>query len=146
MDKDHTDLDLALARVAADGFSRCFVLGGGGGRLSHLLGNATVVAADRHANLDIVWMVGAAEVRVARPGRPVELSGVTGDLASLLAIGDAATGVSTSGLRWHLVDDALEAGSTRGISNELTGPVATVSVTGGALLVVHEPVTPLVPS
>ena len=139
VDKDHTDLDLALSRAATDGFSRCFVLGGGGGRLSHLLGNAAAVAADRYADLDIVWVVGAAEVRVARPGHHVEVSGPSGGLVSLLAVGDRATGVTTTGMRWRLLDDVLEGGSTRGISNGRIGPSASVSVTGGALLVIAEP-------
>ncbi len=115
------------------------MLGGGGGRLSHLLGNAAVVAADRYADLDIVWIVDTAEVRVARPGHPVEVSGPSGDLVSLLAVGDRATGVTTTGLRWRLLDDVLEGGSTRGISNERMGSSASVSVSGGALLVITEP-------
>ena len=32
VDKDRTDLDLALQRVVDDGFAECLVLGGGGGR------------------------------------------------------------------------------------------------------------------
>ncbi len=62
------------------------------------------------------------------------------DLVSLLATGGPAAGVSTTGLRWPLDDAVLEPGSTRGVSNELTGGRATVTVREGSLLVIHEPV------
>lgn len=138
-DKDRTDLDLALQRVADAGFRRCVVVGGGGGRLSHLLANAALIAAAEHAALDIRWLVGTAAVAVARPGRPVRVSGATGDLVSLLAVGGVARGLSTAGLRWRLDGATLQPGSTRGVSNELLAGDATVTVDAGAVLVVHEP-------
>jgi thiamine pyrophosphokinase len=42
-------------------------------------------------------------------------------------------------LRWPLDEEVLEPDSTRGVSNELTGERATVTVRQGSLLVVHEP-------
>jgi len=138
VDKDDTDLDLALQRVAAAGFTECIVLGGGGGRLSHLLGNAQIIAAPRHDGIDIRWLVGSARVMVARPGRPVTVEGLPGDLVSLLPAGGSAGGVATTGLRWVLSGDLLEHGSSRGISNVLTGVEATVSLASGTVLVVHE--------
>ncbi len=139
VDKDRTDLDLALQRVVEGGFTECAVLGGGGGRLSHLLGNAALVAAGRHAGIEIRWMVGTTEVQVARPGREVVVEGAPGDLVSLLAAPGPASDVTTAGLRWPLDGAVLEAGSTRGVSNELTAERATVTVRQGSLLVIHEP-------
>ena len=140
VDKDHTDLDLALQRVVDDGFTECAVLGGAGGRLSHLLANAALVAAERYAGIEVRWLVGTTEAQVARPGRDIVVEGAPGDLVSLLAAAGSATGVSTTGLRWALDDAVLEPGSTRGVSNELTGRQATVTVSRGSLLVIHEPV------
>jgi hypothetical protein len=56
---------------------------------------------------------------------------------SLLTLGGTASGVTTSGLRWVLADADLDAGSTRGISNELLGAIATVSCATGVLVVVQ---------
>jgi thiamine pyrophosphokinase len=139
VDKDRTDLDLALQRVVDDGFTECALLGGAGGRLSHLLANAGLVAAERYAGIEVRWLVGATEAQVARPGRDVVVEGAPGDLVSLLAAADPATGVSTTGLRWALDGAVLEPGSTRGVSNQLTGGQATVTVSRGSLLVIHEP-------
>lgn len=137
-DKDATDLDLALRRVAHGGFTTCYVLGGGGGRLSHLLANTQLVAADRHRGIDVRWLVGDAEVRIARRDRPVTIDGSSGDLVSLLPSAGAASEVTTTGLRWALHGATLEPGSSRGVSNELTGSRAQVSVGSGTLLVIHE--------
>jgi thiamine pyrophosphokinase len=66
-----------------------------------------------------------------------ELWGRPGSLVTLLPLGGPVGGVRTSGLRWALTGDRLDPGSTRGVSNELTGPVATVSVDSGVLLAVQ---------
>ena len=46
-------------------------------------------------------------------------------------------GVTTSGLAYPLSDATLEQGPTRGLSNEMLGEEATVSVGSGRLAVVH---------
>ena len=69
-----------------------------------------------------------------------DLRGRPGDLCSLLAVGGEAVGVTTDGLRFPLRGEALRPGSTRGVSNELTGSVATVTVEGGTLLAL-QPIT-----
>ena len=85
------------------------------------MGNAALVAAGRHDGIELRWLLGPTEVQVARPGRDVVVAGGAGDLVSLLATGGPAAGASTTGLRWSLDDAVLEPGSTRAVSNELTG-------------------------
>jgi len=67
----------------------------------------------------------------------IDLHGTPGDLVSLLPTSGKAVGVTTSGLRWPLEDATIEVGSTWGVSNEMLEDVASVSLTGGALLVVR---------
>jgi thiamine pyrophosphokinase len=45
--------------------------------------------------------------------------------------------VTTDGLRWPLAGEILHAERTRGISNEMLGETAAVSLQSGLLLVVH---------
>jgi thiamine pyrophosphokinase len=47
------------------------------------------------------------------------------------------TGIQTEGLKWPLHRETLYPDKTRGISNELAGEAATVSMESGLLLVVH---------
>ena len=136
-DKDATDLELALRYVADAGYTKVIVLGGkGGDRLDHFLGNALALASDDFEQLDVEWHPGHPVVEVVRESSPVH--GGPGDIVSLLPLGGTADGVTTSGLRWPLDGDALQPGTTRGISNQLVDETATVTVERGVLLVIHQ--------
>jgi thiamine pyrophosphokinase len=137
-DKDATDLELALDRVAAMGHSNVILVGGHGGRLDHLLGNALVLASDRFSAVHTEWWVGDTRVVVARSRERTVLTGTYGDVVSLIAVGGPAEGIVTEGLRWPLDNETLAPGSTRGISNELTGSAAAVTIDSGVLLLIHE--------
>jgi thiamine pyrophosphokinase len=60
---------------------------------------------------------------------------------SLLPFAGPASGVTTTGLQYALVDEALEVGPARGLSNVRLEKTATVSLKVGSLLVVETPVT-----
>jgi thiamine pyrophosphokinase len=79
--------------------------------------------------------LGEALVHVVRGTRAI--GGEPGELISLYAVGGSATGVTTSGLRWPLDDDALAPGSTRGLSNAFASTAATIEVRGGVLLAIR---------
>jgi len=135
VDKDRTDLDLALAAASAAGAHRVVVVGGGGGRLDHLLGNVLLLGSDDYAHLELEALVSGARLLVVRRER--ELHGEPGSLVSLLPLGGPARGVRTTGLRFPLDGDDLAAGSSRGVSNELVAPVATVALDAGVALAVQ---------
>lgn len=137
VDKDVTDLELALDAVVERGRSRVVIIGGGGGRLSHLLGNASLVAAERYRHLSIDWRMGSTLVSVAVPGRRVAVNASPHALVSLVPV-EPCSGVTTGGLVWRLENADLEPGSSRGISNRLVGTAGWVSIRSGALLVVVE--------
>ena len=137
VDKDATDLELALHAARAHGATRITVVGGGGGRHDHLLANALVLAAVEFADLDLDALVGTARITVVRAGSATTFHGAPGDLCSLLPVGGVAVGVRTDGLRFPLHGEDLLPGSTRGVSNELLGTDATVTLTDGVLLAVQ---------
>lgn len=137
-DKDATDLELALDRAVSMGHSNVILIGGHGGRLDHLLGNALVLASDRFGGVHVEWWISDTRVVVARSGEPTRLTGTFGDVVSLIAVGGPAAGVTTEGLRWTLDNETLTPGSTRGISNELIAGTATVTVSSGVLLLIHD--------
>lgn len=138
VDKEATDLELALRHVAKGTWDSIIVLGGEGGRLDHLLANALLLAAEPFAALPIEWWTASTVVTVAGPRHPVRRRCAPDETVSLIAVGGPASGVTTSGLRWALEAATLPSGSTRGISNTTTTYDFTVSATSGVLLVVHE--------
>ncbi len=138
VDKDATDLALALARAKEAGCARALVFGGYGGRLSHLLGNALALTAPDLQPMNVEWHVGEAVVTVVRPGDPATVEGTAGDLVSLLPVGGPIGGVTTTGLRWQLTSDSLVPASTRGISNQMVADTATIELRSGIALAIHE--------
>jgi thiamine pyrophosphokinase len=134
-DKDASDLELALEVAVREGAERVLVLGGDGGRLDHTVGVGLLLASNRWVDVEVDAVLGAALVHVVREKRA--FSGAPGELISLYAMGGAAEGVTTTGLRWQLDDDVLRAGSTRGLSNEFVGTEATVRAREGVVLAIR---------
>lgn len=136
--KDATDLALAVGVAIEDGAVEVVVLAGAGGRLDHLLAGALALADARWAHVTIRAVLGSARVYVVHGPGTADVCGVTADLVSLVPVGGPATGVTTAGLRFPLVDATLGPGTTRGVSNVIDDPagLAAVSLREGALLVV----------
>jgi thiamine pyrophosphokinase len=134
-EKDATDLELALDAAAAMHPRRILVLAGEGGRLDHHLSTLLLLASDRYAPAEVDALVGATWVHVVRGGRTLE--GAPGEIVSLLAVGGAAEGVTTEGLKYPLRGETLEAGSSRGISNVFAADSAHVALEEGVLLAIR---------
>lgn len=134
-DKDATDLELALHAAVGRRAERIVVAGVGGGRVDHFLANVLVLASPTFAHARVEAVVGTARIVVVHDKAVID--GAPGDVLTLLAVGGAADGVRTTGLRFALDGERLDAGTTRGVSNELTGTQATVTVDEGVLLVVQ---------
>ena len=133
--KDATDLELALATARSFDPERIVVLGGHGGRLDHLLANALLLSGPALADIEVVAQMGPARVSVVRSS--ATLRGRPGDLVTLLPVHGPAVGVVTDGLLYPLRDEDLAVGTTRGVSNELALPVASVRLRAGTLLAIQ---------
>lgn len=138
--KDHTDLELALRRASemlegAAGRGRIVVIGGAGGRLDHLLAVAMLLASPAYADVAVEARLGPALLHVVR--KKVTLRGRPGDLVTLLPVHGPVVDVTTDGLRYPLERERLPDGTSRGVSNELVTSTATVSLSGGVLLVIQ---------
>ena len=134
MEKDATDLELALDRALSMSPERIVVLSDGG-RLDHLFSTLLLLGSSRYESVEIDAFIGAARVYVVRGQRAIE--GEPGELVSLFALHGPAEDVRTEGLTYSLDGETLEPGSTRGVSNVLVGERASVSVGSGVLLAVR---------
>ncbi len=141
-DKDHTDLELAFEAALRTGAQRILVVGSHAGRLDHLLGSMGLLAATAQLVDEIVWTDGSTVVTACTPRHPATIGGRAGDRLSLVPTGADVAGVTTDGLRWSLDGEHLAAGSTRGVSNVMDAPVASITVDEGTLLIVHERTRP----
>ena len=135
VDKNATDLELAISRVLVEQPQRLVVVGGAGGRIDHELGTAQLLCSKQWSSIDeIDWMTGRGWSHVVHRRRSIH--GDVGSTISLIPFGGDADGVSTRGLKWELEDATLSHGSTRGLSNMFSSPVAEITVADGTLLAV----------
>jgi thiamine pyrophosphokinase len=142
--KDATDLELAIDVAVRDGATHVVVVGGGGGRIDHFLANVLLLAAPAYAGLEMDARFGPGRATVVRGGRGArEVRGAPRSLVTLLPVGGPARGIVSEGLAWALRSDTLTPGTSRGVSNVLTGDRATVRLDDGTLLVIQpDPATP----
>ena len=134
-DKNETDLELALHFATEGGYNEILVIAALGGRLDQILGNLSLLSGEKFAALTVCLEDGLEQAFFVRSSCRVQ--GSPGDLVSLLPWGGEVTGIVTTGLRWALTNDALYPDKTRGVSNELTGDTASISLQTGLMLVVH---------
>ena len=136
--KDATDLELAIDAAVREGAQRVVVVGGGGGRVDHFLANVLLITTREWAAVRIEMRFGGARAYVVHGQRPAcEFEGLPGSLVTLLPAGGTARAVVTSGLEYPLAHEDLEPGTTRGVSNVMTGKDASVALAAGTLLVVQ---------
>lgn len=133
-EKDETDLELAIRYAVENNYRIICIVGALGGRLDQTLGNIALLA-DVPPDVDIRLDDGLEEVLLI--GDQAEIEGEPGDTVSLVPWGIPAEGVTTEGLLYPLLGETLHPHKTRGVSNELLGSQASVSLTNGKLVVIH---------
>ncbi len=137
VEKDDTDMMLAVRTGLARGCRDFLLYGGLGGRLDHAYANLqTLVWLAEHGARGRLLGPGmtAAAVRNGRLDFPAGHQGVI----SVFCPDGEARGVDLTGLYYPLEDAVLTSGFPLGVSNQFTGGAASVSVREGTLLVMWE--------
>ena len=134
-DKNETDFELALSHAVETGYTEILIIAALGNRLDQTLGNLALLTDPRLSALDVRLDDGLEEAFFTRGN--CHIRGARGDLVSLIPWGENVIGVTTEGLHWSLQGETLYPYKTRGISNEMLGEMASVSVISGLLLIVH---------
>ena len=133
VDKDATDLELAMDLALESGATAVTVVAPFGGRLDHELATISLLAASRWQPMEITATDGLRYLHVVHGRRSLHLR--PGTTVSLLPWHGDAVGVTTKGLRWTLDGSTLQAGTTRGVSNVVVDTAQEVAVDIGVLLV-----------
>lgn len=133
-DTERTDTEKAIEWILARGtYDEIVILGAMAGRLDHVvghlsllkrfLGRAAIVLEDEHAR---AWLARGV----------VAITDPPGTVVSFYAVGEPATGVTTSGLRYALRDCRLELGKQDSVSNVVDTAPASITIGRGELLVI----------
>lgn len=135
VDKDETDLELALLAAIEKGFHEILIIAALGGRLDQTLGNLNLLALPLLAGIKVTLEDGTEEVFLIRDH--AEIYGSAGDVVSLIPLQGEVKGVVTRELKYPLNHETLFCEKSRGISNVMLGDKAAVSVESGLLLCIH---------
>jgi thiamine pyrophosphokinase len=135
VEKDETDLELALDFALGEGAGEILILAPFGGRLDQTLGNMSLLNRDDLRGIHVRMDDGKDELVLIHS--KASIKGAAGDIVSLIPFGGQAGGVTTHGLEYPLKLETLYPHKTRGISNRMIGESAGVSLETGALICIH---------
>jgi thiamine pyrophosphokinase len=137
VEKDATDLELAIDVAIREGAEVITVVGGHGGRVDQSFANAFAIASPSYAHISMHAVLDSARISVVHGGGSVAIAGEPGDVVTILPLHGDAVGVTTQGLEYPLCAETLPAGTTRGVSNVMLSTDASVSLDSGTVLVVR---------
>lgn len=134
-EKDDTDTLLAVRYALEQGFRKIQIFGAFGGRADHSFANLQLLdfLLDHGAS---GLLVGAGDFAVLQDSaRAWHYPKKDGFSLSLFSWSERCEGVCTNGLRYPLCGGTLYRNFPRGVSNEITQPLASVQISRGRLLV-----------
>ena len=135
-DKDETDLELALDAACDLDPETIWVVAALGKRLDQTLANIFLLTRPELADRDIHLFDGHTDVFLIRESGIIH--GEIDQRVSLLPLNGPAEGIHTQGLEYPLANETLNPDKTRGISNKMMSPTATVRLRHGLLLCIRE--------
>lgn len=135
--KDKSDLELALDFVLEHGFDEVAAYGALGGRLDHSVANLQMCArfAEVGVRLTLIGLDSAVRILVG-PGK-FEFPQLDAGTVSVFSATDESLGVTERGLEYSLENARLTNRTTLGLSNELIGQPASVSIEQGTLYIFY---------
>lgn len=135
--KDETDTFFAFCRGLERGYKSFVVFGALGGRLDHTVANIQLLKYLCEKGAQCVLLSERETVTAVRNGSLTFLPGDTGTV-SVFSLSESSLGVSERGFKYLLNNVELTSSFPLGVSNELTGEGAEISVKDGVLLVIRE--------
>ena len=133
VDKDVTDLELALEEASKLGATQVTVVGTFQGRVDHSFNNLLVLVNEQWAHISLSMVVDESHVWIVH--NSLEIVVPVGAQVSLLPVGNEVSGVTATGLQWPLSEESLLLGEGRGMSNRSIVENVSISIRSGVLLV-----------
>ncbi len=135
IEKDETDLELALVEVVKRNADEIVIIGGLGGRTDQTLANLFLLLLPDLGGKNVYLLTQNEKICVIQ--KQAVIQGVEGDIVSLIPLNGDAHGVTTIGLEYPLTGETLHLERSRGISNRMLTDKAEIQVREGVLLCVQ---------
>lgn len=137
VEKDDTDMALAVAKAYEKGYRNILLYGGcGGARISHTLANIQMMSFYAKKGCSLQMLGDGVRMEILHNGSKTLSAAMKGSI-SVICLSDVAEGVTIQGLKYEYTG-ALTSDRTLGVSNSFVGKDAMVSVENGTLLLVYE--------
>ena len=137
VEKDDTDMALAVAKAYEKGYRNILLYGGcGGARISHTLANIQMMSFYAKKGCSLQMLGDGVRLEILHNASKTLSAAMKGSI-SVICLSDIAEGVTIQGLKYEYTG-ALTSDRTLGVSNSVVGKDAMVSVENGTLLLVYE--------
>lgn len=138
VEKDDTDLMLAVRHALSKGFRKFFLYGAfDGSRLDHTIANFQTLAFLQTQGAH-GWLVGKQYIATVIQKETLQFPASFDGILSVFCMGSDASGVTIRGLKYNLEDAALSSAYPLGVSNHFVGTQAEISVKNGMLLLLWD--------
>jgi len=131
-EKDYTDTELGLLHLDKVDCSSKILIGGGGGRLDHIL---AIRSLYERPDPPVLWITGQEEIHYI--DREIQSTGKVGETVSFFPVGDENCTMVSRGLKWPL-DHLYWNRGDFGISNTITESSFSVRMRSGHLIMIRE--------
>ena len=135
--KDDTDTEYVIREAIRRGAKEITILGATGTRLDHVLANMYLLGIGFENNVSISIVDTHNRIRMISQSLTIAKEKQFGDYVSVLPVAGTAYDVTLKGMKYPLQDAVLQQFSSLGVSNEIVGEVAEITVTEGTLLVIE---------
>jgi thiamine pyrophosphokinase len=132
--KDATDLELALDQAKEMGADTVWLLGALGGRWDMSFANVLLGGGEKYKSLLIFLLGEDCSMHILHPGKSYPINGKAGDKVSFLPLKGDVCGVTLTNFEYPLQSQTIHFGSSLAISNVLRSDHAMVQLTKGILL------------
>ena len=137
VEKDETDMHLALIEGAKRGYDTFYIFGGVGGRIDHTFANYCLLKYAKEQGFS-VYLMDKDYYSFVIKNESASIFGKEGRTFSAFAFGGEARGVSINGAKYEARDIIMTPDFPLGVSNSFISEKAELSVKDGALLVMAE--------
>ena len=135
VEKDDTDMLLAVREGFSRGFSHFYLFGGMGGRLDHTLANLQCLIYLKQCSA-VGYLMDDKTTAFVMQNETVWFKPEAKGFLSLFSLGEKASGVTIRNLKYEMQDGEITNSFPIGISNEFIGKRSSVTVEQGMLAVI----------
>ena len=136
VNKDQTDLELALQAAVQRGAEEILILTALGGRLDQTLANILLLTRPEWRGVRLRLAEGNQSAWLLRGPDSLTLRGQPGDTLSVVVLSQHLRQLTLQNVKWPLSNAAVSLGSTRTISNAFVKAEAKIQLAQGIALII----------